>query len=163
MPVKEREFLVKSGIPDPVTGKKINTVVGVATCLIFDSLQEAIEHNGGGAVGEKFVLDRFNTQIGTDERNKVRGEFAKGPSMTDLKADVMAELMEDADARAAIQAHPGDKRAFIDQLITKRAEAKKASLDSTKRAKIEELRAKRPELFKEDEGEGDDNGEAVPA
>lgn len=91
-------------------------VVGLADYPIYDSVAEAIE-----AEGEVEVLKLLNQQRCTNSCNTIRRNATTGPSVEQLKIEVITNLT--ADELRSIQGDPVKAEAFM-------------------RRKIEELKAK---------------------
>jgi hypothetical protein len=70
--------------------KSKSKVVDEAQWNEYESVAEAVD-----ALGEEKVLDRLNTQLGTDAKNAVRAQYNSKPSKATLQLQAVKRLHED--------------------------------------------------------------------
>jgi hypothetical protein len=95
-------------------------VVGTAEYPMYDSVAEAIEHEG-----EAETLKLINQQRCTNACNTIRRNATTGPSMEQLKIEVLTNLT--TDELRSIQGDPVKAEAFMRRKIDE-AKAKYAAL-----------------------------------
>lgn len=129
---------------------------------VFDTIEEAIswiaENRFGGDIekAKAFVLDRFNTQYGTDARNKARQAASATPPAKALQAQAVTRIFGDPTKMARMASLSGD------------AVAVQAFIEEEVKTLKEELEAKRKTAVAEankadEEGEGGAAGDGEQA
>ena len=121
--------------------KSKSNLLGIATCPIFDTLEEALTDSTHG-LGEAKILELLNAQIRTNAMNTLRTAKTKGPTKGWLKDEATAEVV------ASIQDHPeliGDTPALQAAIAKKMDEIS------------ERMKANAEAESTEDDGDEDDN------
>ena len=144
---------------EPVSNK--GKVVSVAIFPQFEQsmagLNAAIEEFGGGEVGVKFVVNRFNTQIGTDEKNKQRGSVAKGPSKEILNRLAQKELaLHNLPWLQSLTGTDDEREAKIEAKLNELVAQMGEKFETDRLSKIAQFQKDNPDLVKS----SDDDDEA---